>query len=284
MFMTDSKLGFVSLPTDATYQEDVKLCRTVFPQWIVNGKRQLAFSTQIAYQYDSVVTEKFLARNNKEEWINFRGNIEVMTFRFQTEKVDETASTNFKTMFYAVDPDQLFKGEVLPEMFKDKIVILGYLGDYLGHSAWEDKFFTPLNKKVAGRANPDMFGLVLHANVVAMILNEDYINTIPDWATYVVAFLVCLLTIELFIVIDKKLPSWFDALSFFIQVILLLVISGIIIFAFTTFNMMLELGLALGVTALVGPCYDIFKSLQNEYNRRFSKQEKTEFTKQEEPV
>src|SRR5262249_37902769 len=36
MFSTDSKIGFASLPTDATYQEDVKLCRTVFPQWIVN--------------------------------------------------------------------------------------------------------------------------------------------------------------------------------------------------------------------------------------------------------
>jgi CHASE2 domain-containing sensor protein len=162
--------------------------------------------------------------------------------------------------------------------------MLGYLGDYLGDSAWEDKFFTPLNKKVAGRANPDMFGLVLHANVVAMILNGDYINTIPDWATYFVAFLVCLFTIALFILIDKRLPVWFDAMSFFIQVILLIAISGLIIFAFTTFNMMLDLGLALGVTALVGPCYDIFKSLQNEYNRRFSKQEKTEFTKQEEPV
>jgi hypothetical protein len=129
-----------------------------------------------------------------------------------------------------------------------------------------------------------MFGPVLHANVVAMILNEDYINTIPDWANYVVAFVVCLLTIALFIIIDQRLPMWFDALSFFIQVVLLILISGVIIYAFTTFNLMLELGLAMGVTALVGPCYDIFKSLQNEYNRRMSKRRQAEFTKQEEPV
>lgn len=271
MFMTDAVIGFASLPTEATYQEDVKLCRTLFPQWVVNGQRHLAFSVQIANQYDSVLTKKFLDRNNKEEWINFRGNMNVMSFRFQTEKIDETSTSNFATMFYAVDADQLLRGEVLPEMFKDRIVILGYLGDYLGDAAWEDKFFTPLNKKVAGRANPDMFGPVLHANVVAMILNEDYINTIPNWATYVIAFLVCLLTIELFVLIDKKLPTWFDALSFIIQVVLLILISSIIIFSFAYFNLMLELTLALGVTALVGPCYDIFKSLQNEYNRRFTK-------------
>jgi CHASE2 domain-containing sensor protein len=278
MFMEDSEIGFVSLPTEATHQEDVKLCRTIFPQWNVNGQQQLAFSVQVANQYDSAITKKFLDRDNQEEWINFRGNMEVMTLRFRTEKIDETSSSNFATMFYTVDADELLRGDVLPELFKDRIVMLGYLGDYLGDSAWEDKFFTPLNKKVAGRANPDMFGLVLHANVVAMILNEDYINTIPDWATYVVAFLTCLLTIALFILIDRKLPVWFDALSFFIQVVLLLMISAVIIFSFSNFNLMLELSLALGVTALVGPCYDIFKSLQNEYNRRFTKREEPVLT------
>ena len=284
MFMVRAKPGFVSLPTDATYQEDVKLCRTIFPQWVVNGKRQLAFSTQVAYQYDSVVTKKYLDRDIKEEWINFRGNMTVMSLRFTTEKIDQTSSSNFANMFYTVDADELLRGEVLPELFKDKIVMLGYLGDYLGDPAWEDKFFTPLNKKVAGRANPDMFGLVLHANVVAMILNEDYINTTPDWVTYFVAFAVCLCTVALFILIDHKLPMWFDALSFFIQVILLLILSSTIIFSFAYFNWMLELSLAMGVTAVCGPCYDVFKSLENEWNRRYSKRPKEEFTKAEEPV
>lgn len=273
MFRTDAVAGFVSLPTDASYQEDVKLCRTIFPKWMVNGEEQLAFSTQIAYQYDSAKAKRYLARGNKEEWINFRGNMNVLSLRVQNSLIDQTSQSNFPTMFYTVDADELLRGDVLPELFKDRIVMLGYLGDYLGDAAWEDKFFTPLNKKVAGRANPDMFGLVLHANVVAMILNEDYINTIPDWAEYLSAFLVCLLTIALFILIDKKLPVWFDAMSFFIQLILLIAISGLIIWAFTTFNLMLELGLALGVSALVGPIYDIFKSLENEYNRRFSKKE-----------
>ena len=284
MFMVDAAPGFVSLPTDATYQEDVKLCRTIFPQWVVNGERQLAYSTQIAYQYDSVVAQKYLDRNIKEEWINFRGNMEVMSLRFRTEKINETSSSNFANMFYAVDAEDLLRGNFAPELFKDKIVMLGYLGDYLGDPAWEDKFFTPLNKKVAGRANPDMFGLVLHANVVAMILNEDYINSMPTWATYIVAFLVCLLTIALFIVIDKKLPSWFDALSFIIQVVLLLILSAIIIFSFAYYNLMMELSLAMGVTALVGPCYDIFKSLENEWKRRFVKPAAAGLTKTEEPV
>ena len=263
--------GFVSLPTGASYQEDVKLCRSIFPKWTVNGEEQLAFSVQVAMQYDSVITKKFLGRNKKEELINFRGNVEVMQLGYDTEKNDETGASNYPTYYYTVDYDQILRGEVLPSLFEDKIVMIGYMGDYLGAPAWEDKFFTPLNKRVAGRANPDMFGLVVHANAVSMILNEDYINEIPTWLQFVIAFLVCQLTVALFIYVDKTLPTWFDALSFVIQVVELLLISTFIVFAFKWWNLKLELAAALAVTALVGPSYDVFKSLQNEYNKRFTK-------------
>lgn len=271
MFRTNAKSGFVSLPTDATYQEDVKLCRSLFPKMIVNGEEELAFAVQVAMQYDSTKALKFLARKKDEELINFRGNIEVVQLRLKSIKNDETATTNFKTMFYVVDVGQILRGEVLPEMFKDNIVIMGFLGNYLGDPSWEDKFFTPLNKKVAGRANPDMFGPVVHANAVAMILNEDYIDEIPEWGKYLTAFIVCLLTVALFIWIDNHLPIWFDALSVIIQLLELLIISWFIIYAFTSWSLKLDLTIAIGVSALVGPCYDIFKSAQNEINRRLTK-------------
>lgn len=270
MFTEHAVSGFVSLPTEATYQEDVKLCRSIFPKWEVNGQEQLAFSVQVAMQFDSAKARKFLARNNKEELINFRGNMEVMQLRIKSEKNDETGTSNYPTLFYTVDADQLLRGEVLPELFRDRIVLLGYLGDFIGDPAWEDKFFTPLNKKVAGRANPDMFGLVLHANVVTMILNEDYIDELADWQKYTIAFLVCLLTVALFIQIDHKLPAWFDALSVIIQLTELVLISLFVIQAFALWNLKLDLTIAIGVSALVGPCYDIFKSFQNEINKRIT--------------
>lgn len=271
MFRDFSKEGYTSLPTEATYQEDVKLCRSIFPRRMINGKEELYFGVQIAMQYDSAKAMKFLARNKEEELLNYRGNIEVRLLRVKSLKDDETATTNFKTMFYVVDAEDMLAGNVLPELFKDNIVIMGYLGDYLGDAAWEDKFFTPLNKKVAGRANPDMFGPVVHANAVAMILNEDYVDEIPVWTQYLIAFLVCLLTVALFIYIDSKLPMWFDALSVIIQLIEVLIISTIIIYAFAEWSLKLELSVAIGISALVGPCYDIFKSVQNEVNRRLTK-------------
>lgn len=263
--------AYASLPTDATYQEDVKLCRSLFPKIKVNGKDELAFSVQLAMLYDSAKTNKFLQRNKYEELINFRGNIEVRELRVKSIKDDETATTNFATMFYVVDAYQVLNNEVLPELFRDNIVIMGYMGDYLGDPSWEDKFFTPLNKKVAGRANPDMFGPVVHANVVAMILNEDYIDELTDWQKYFIAFVVCLLTVALFITIDNKLPMWFDALSVIIQLTELLLIGAVIIQAFAIWQLKLDLTVAIGVSALVGPAYDIFKSVQNEINRRLTK-------------
>lgn len=267
MFRDYAAEGFVSLPTEATYQEDVKLCRSIFPRRSINGKDELYFGVQIAMHYDSAKALKFLARNNDEELINFRGNIEVLRLRGANSKINETGATNFKTMFYVVDYDQLLNGEVLPELFKDNIVIMGYLGDYLGDPAWEDKFFTPLNKKVAGRANPDMFGPVVHANAVAMILNEDYVDEIPEWLQYAVAFIVGLLTVMIFFLIDDKLPHWFDALSVLVQLLEVLLISAFIVQAFAWWSLKLELSVAIGISALVGPTYDIYKSVKTEIER-----------------
>ena len=263
--------GFVTLPTDATYQEDIKIVRTIWPQVMVKGKRELAFSVQVANQYDSSKAKKFLDRNIDEEIINFFGNIDVVQLRVKSLKNSETSTTKFGTGFYVIDFDDVLKGNVTPDLFKDKIVIIGYLGDYLGQSAWEDKFFTPLNKKFGGRANPDMFGPVVHANAVAMILNENYVNEIPDWLKYFIAFLFCLLTVALFSWIDTNFPIWYDALSVIIQIFQIISIMMVIILAFAHLNLKLDLTVTLVAAALVGPCYDIFKPFQNEINNRLTK-------------
>ena len=118
----------------------------------------------------------------------------------------------------------------------------------------------------------------VHANVIIEILNEDYINEISDWAKYLVAFLVCLFTVALFILIDRRLPAWFDALSVVIQLVEVLLISVFIIQAFTWWNLKLDLTVAIGVSALVGPCYDIYKSFQNEINKRLTKRKEQVLT------
>ncbi|MCU0383829.1 MAG: hypothetical protein MUF68_07150, partial [Cyclobacteriaceae bacterium] len=44
----------------------------------------------------------------------------------------------------------------------------------------------------------------------------------------------------------------------------LLVMSGLMVWFFSEFNFKLDLSIALGVAALVGPAYDIYKSIENQ--------------------
>jgi len=273
-----AKHGFASLVTDppAVYQEDVKQCRSFVPRYTMYDDEHYSFAVQMCMQYDSAKTKRFLARNIEEEIINYRGNVEFQDIRLKSLLDKETSTTRYPVMFSALDVDQLFNLDFDSSLFKDKIVIIGYMGSYFGDPSWNDKYFTPLNKKVAGRANPDMFGVVIHANIVAMILNEDYVEALDEWQQYLIAIVICFFTVALFIIIDKHLPSWFDTLSVTIQVIQILAISGLIVYFFAYFTFKLDLTLTLGASALVGPCYDIFKGFQNQitiwqYKRQLTK-------------
>ncbi len=271
IFSHHARNAYANLVTGAIYQEDVKLCRSFIPRYNVKGRDEYAFAVQMCMLFDSVKTKKFLARNKEEEVINYRGNVEIQDIRLKNLKNKSTSATKYPIMFYAVDANQIMNGEVLPEMFKDNIIIMGFLGEYFGDATWIDKYFTPLNKKVAGRANPDMFGVVVHANIVAMILNEDFVNELTDWQKNTIAFLVCYFTVLLFIKIDTKLPAWYDALSVIIQIIQILLISGLVVYTYAGYSFKLDMAITLGVAAVVGPCYDIFKSVQNELIKRFTK-------------
>ncbi len=280
VFSLYARNGFANLVTDppAVYQEDVKQCRSFIPKYTMYDDEHLAFGVAMCMQFDSAKTKRFLSRDNEEEFINYRGNVEFQDIRLKTLADKETSTTNYPQMFSALDVDQLFNLDFDSSLFKDKIVILGFLGGYFGDPSWNDKYFTPLNKKVAGRANPDMFGVVVHANIVAMILNEDYVNALTEWQKYAIAFLICFFTVALFITIDVKLPAWFDTLSVTIQVVQILAISGLIVYFFAYFAFKLDLTITLAAAALVGPSYDIYKGFQNQitiwlYKRKLTKNE-----------
>lgn len=271
MFRAKTYNAYANLVTGATYQEDVKICKTVIPKIQVNEEEEVAFSVRIAMLYDSAKAVRFLLRNKEEEIINFRGNAEIPDVKISTQREKMESTAEFHVLCYALDWRQLFNGEYLPSMFEDKIVIIGFLGDYLGDPSWSDKFFTPLNSKVAGRANPDMFGAVVHANIVAMILNEDYVNEIPEWLQYLIAFVICFANVYLLHWVDKRFPIWFDALQVIIQILEIIFISVLIVFVFAWFNFKLDLTLTIAATALIGPCFDIYKSLENTIVKRLQK-------------
>jgi CHASE2 domain-containing sensor protein len=191
--------------------------------------------------------------------------------RLKTLQGADLEQSQFRLLCYDIDINDVMTENFDSTLFKDKIVIMGFLGEHFGDPAWEDKYFTPLNKSVAGRANPDMFGPVIHANTVIMILNEDYIDEFEDWHKYLIAFVLCILTVALFKVIDDKLPIWYDGLSVITQIVIIILISLIIVYSFVWFTFKADLTIAMAVTALVGPCYDFLKPVQNIIEARIEK-------------
>lgn len=92
-----------------------------------------------------------------------------------------------------------------------KVVLLGFVS--AESTNVEDKHFTPLNKNSFGRSLPDMEGVFVHANVVSMILEGNYIRKMPAWLTWSLAFLLCWLHMSLFIryYLDRHL--WFHLVA-----------------------------------------------------------------------
>lgn len=240
--------GYASLETDAAFQDDVKTCRTFNPKLQVKGKEYHAFSVRMAMVFDAMKTQKFLDRGNISEVINYRGNV-----------VDLWGSTNYPQMFYTLDVDDVMTENFVSEMIKDKIVIFGFLGETLGRDpSWADKFYTPLNKKLAGKANPDMFGAVVHANIISMILNEDYVNQMADWQEVAMAIIICLLNVALFSLINIKLPVWYDGITKLLQLFQLILYSVLMVLIFNWHAFKLNVTLTLAAVALVGDVYEIY--------------------------
>jgi len=242
--------GYANLETEAAYQDDSKTCRNFNPRIKVKDKYFYAFAVELARAFDSLKTEKFLQRNVYSEVINYRGNVS-----------DIHGITNYPQMFYALDVDQVMNEDFVSELLKDKIVIMGYLGERMDVMSWEDKFYAPLNKKLAGKSNPDMFGVVVHANIISMILKEDFVEQMAAWQEVVMAVILCLLNVALFSLINTNLPLWYDGITKLLQLIQLLLYSALMVLIFHWFKFKLSITLTLAAVALVGDIYEVYMSV-----------------------
>ncbi|MGJ8745560.1 CHASE2 domain-containing protein [Polaribacter sp.] len=97
--------------------------------------------------------------------------------------------------------------------FKDKIILLGYLGTPLGSKFdIEDKHFTPINENFAGKSIPDMYGITIHANIINMLLTNNFITPTPSFLVYLLSFIAAFLSALLFMKIFKKEYPWYGVI------------------------------------------------------------------------
>ncbi len=89
--------------------------------------------------------------------------------------------------YFTVEYNDLLTGKASPAAFNNKIVLIGFVDSNPANI--EDKHFTPLNDKFVGKSIPDMNGVVIQANIISMILDNNYIKKTPGWLNWFFAIL-----------------------------------------------------------------------------------------------
>jgi CHASE2 domain-containing sensor protein len=212
-------------------------------------RKEYAFAVKMAQLYAPKKTKAFLKRNKEYEWINFLGNISVTA-----GKASNFAVLDVNDIFKSVQDTSSKIGNVL----KDKIVILGFMGSSLAAKSFDDKLFTPLNDNYIGRGTPDMYGVVVHANIVSMILRGDFIKEADPWLNNSISIFIILITVMIFSYIFIKVGIWYDALTIFIQAIIVLSLVGLMLFVFYKTNTKMDLGTGLLGVVLSGIFVEIY--------------------------
>ncbi|HSU28677.1 MAG TPA: CHASE2 domain-containing protein, partial [Chitinophagaceae bacterium] len=134
--------------------------------------------------------------------------------------------------YQVIEPEDLFtEGNVDSGAIKGKIALMGYVNDDV--NSIEDKKFTPMNKKYYGKQDRDMNGIVVHANIISMVLEKNYINKLPSWVNLVIAILVGWLHMSFFIHYYLESHIWFHLAAKIAQVasMIFFVYLGIIIYS-----------------------------------------------------
>lgn len=239
--------GFANLKGDS-WHLGLEKVRRFRPSVELDGKRYFSFGAKIAHAYDSVTSAKLFSRGLQSEIINFRGNI-----------LDWNSLSRHPGQFMVLDWGQALDTTSFDgRMFGGKIVIFGNLGETLLDTNFSDRYVTPLNPNVIGLAVPDMYSPVIHANIVSMILNGDFIDESSNFTSLSITFFVCFLHVLLLLWIHEKFPVWFDLASISFIIIQSIFFSLIRLFVFDWFNYKINLNTTLGSLTLASIALSVY--------------------------
>jgi len=189
----------------------------------VDNEKHYSFATQLAMKNGSLNIESNSEKFEEKLLINYTGN---------------------QSSFLTFDIEDILNKDSIPAL-KNSIVLLGYLGTPTGNPYdIEDKLFSPLNPKSVGKSTPDIYGLVVHANIINMLIEGDYIVKIPNYISYFLAFVCCFIMTLIALKIEKR-----SSFLYHLLIKLLQLISTIILLYITI--VLLKYNIHLNVTPII---------------------------------
>ncbi|MEI2694997.1 MAG: CHASE2 domain-containing protein [Saprospiraceae bacterium] len=218
-FFSKGKLqAYVNLGTNDGYS-----VRAFEPYHIINGIETKSFAMQVASMYNPDINKLTHLKAHTKEWINFK--------RLQPGVQNMRAPFNSKqAVHYVMHQMDRFLEDTSQfdnNYFKDKIVLIGFCGENDNSLSMNDRYFTPLNEQYTGRSLPDMHGVVIHANIISMILDQDFIMDIPGSIIFILSVLIFFIN---YFVFKKMSPKdYFRSIPYirFIQIIEFFTLLGI---------------------------------------------------------
>ena len=242
----DKKEGFINFPGKPFY-----VVRSFLKNKEYNDTVLFSFPVEIVKHYSSDLFTKFSQRKHNVEAINYSGNLE--------------SYTNFTV----TELDFLARSGQLEQKIRGKIVLMGYFNREPPF-VLEDMHFTPLNERAAGRSHPDMYGVVIHANIISMILGRNYIRVKSSLFSTILA-LIFTFFLTLYILYRykvKKHPSHGAFILF--QILLIIVLTYIFLMIFSCFKIQVPLMPIILSIVISVEMIGLYKSLALWLNKRWS--------------
>ncbi len=214
-FRNTAMEGYMNFPA----KETENTIRYFTPKLMYYGENYVSFPARIVSIYDPDAFNKLVKRDSKSERIDYKGNIE---------------------SFIVFDAGEINPFNKKLAVIKGKIVLLGFLGTDLNTRVLEDIHFTPLNHKYSGRSFPDMYGVVIHANIIHTILAGNYTVKMPLWISLALAFILTYFCMYFFIMYYVKWVIWYQVIIRSLQLIISIIIVAIDIFLFRLFDFKMD--------------------------------------------
>ena len=239
-------------------EEEFRTVRNLRPIEYCDKDLVMAFSVKIAETYNPVATKKVFDRNNEAEIIYFERNL---------------------NKYRVIDCEEVFNKRDSFGFVKGKIVLFGYLGPNVNTLSTEDNFYTPMNPNYIGKAYPDMYGMVIHANIISMILDGNYINSMPDKFGLILIILLAYLTMAGFSYLRFYHEEGYESLSLVLLIFEMVLFLAVMFSLLYYFNYYLDLKImffVLAVSELVSESYfgsikPLTKKVVDNVKRRMQK-------------
>lgn len=236
MFVEGNLVGYTNF-----ISSDQMTVRMFSPFENTDWGRMDAFAVAITREANPEAVRRLERRKHPVERIHYTGNDESFTMVTASEVLDSLS--------------------VDGEIFRNRIVLIGYIGIDDWAESVKDKFFTPLNAKYTGRAHPDMYGVIIHANIIAMILSGAYITDLPAWLVILLEVLFTYVNVVIIHWIYRHFHVAFHPITRTIQLVEFIVLFILTAWLFHYYRFRLDMGSGVLGLALAYDFVMIYESL-----------------------